>query len=175
VKLLIIDRDGVVSKDADGRTTRPEDWQSLPGAAAAIARLNHAGWRVAVMADRGPLARGACDMAALNAVHARMIEEIAGHGGHVDLVLFVPPAGSPDRADAAAATLGEALARLGISSAATVVVADSRIDLEAAHAAGCRPILVLSGHGRETFEADVLPPGTLVRVDLAAIAAELAP
>jgi D-glycero-D-manno-heptose 1,7-bisphosphate phosphatase len=174
VKLFIVDRDGVVSRDADGRTTRPDDWQSLPGSAAAIARLNHAGWRVAVMADRGPLARGACDMSALNAVHARMVEEVASHGGKIDLVLFVPPAGSPDRAGAAAATLGEALARLGASSSTTVVVADSRVDLEAAHAAGCRPVLVLTGHGRETFEAGDLPPGTVVRVDLAAIAAELA-
>jgi histidinol phosphatase-like enzyme len=38
VKLIILDRDGVVSNDPDGRTTRAEDWVSMPGAAAAISR-----------------------------------------------------------------------------------------------------------------------------------------
>jgi D-glycero-D-manno-heptose 1,7-bisphosphate phosphatase len=175
VKLLIVDRDGVLSRDADGRTTRPEDWQSMPGAADAIARLNHGGYRVAVMADGGPIARGACDMAALNAVHARMIEEVEERGGRIDLVLFVPPAEAPDRLDAAAAALSDVLARLGVPAATTVLVADTQRDLDAAHAAGCRPVLVLSGHGRTTLQRGRMPPGTVVRVDLAAIAAELAP
>jgi D-glycero-D-manno-heptose 1,7-bisphosphate phosphatase len=175
VKLLIVDRDGVISRDADGRTARPGDWQSLPGAAEAIARLNHGGYRVAVMVDRGPLTRGACDMSALNGLHARMVEEVESHGGQIDLVLYVPPPGAPDRCDAAAATLGDVLARLGGTPAATVLVTDSQCDLDAAHAAGCRPVLVLSGHGRATFERGTLPAGTVVRVDLAAVAAELAP
>jgi D-glycero-D-manno-heptose 1,7-bisphosphate phosphatase len=175
VKLLIVDRDGVVSRDADGRTARPEDWRSLPGAAEAIARLNHGGYRVAVMADSGPLARGACDMAALSAVHARMVEDVQSRGGHVDLVVFVPPAEAPGRCDTVAATLGDVLARLGTAASSTVLVADSQCDLEAAHAAGCRPVLVLSGRGRRTLDRGELPPGTVVRVDLAAVAAELAP
>lgn len=175
MKLLIVDRDGVLSRDAEGRTARPEDWRSLHGTAEAIARLNHAGYRVAVMADRGPIARGACDMAALNAVHAKMIDEVTAHGGRIDAVLFVPPADAPDRCTAVAATLGDALARLGVSAASTVLIADSQCDLDAAYAAGCRPVLVLTGHGRRTLEADRLPPGTVVRVDLPAVAAELAP
>ncbi|HYF58803.1 MAG TPA: HAD-IIIA family hydrolase [Burkholderiaceae bacterium] len=175
MKLLIVDRDGVVSRDPDGRTARPEDWQSVPGSAEAIARLNHGGYRVAVMADRGPLARGACDMATLNAMHARMIDEIAERGGRIEAVLFVPPAGVPGREDRIAEALGELLSRMDGAPASTVVVADTRSDLDAAHAAGCRTVLVLSGHGRATLDAAGMPPGTVVRVDLAAVAAELAP
>jgi D-glycero-D-manno-heptose 1,7-bisphosphate phosphatase len=175
VKLLIVDRDGVLSRDADGRVARPEDWQAVPGSAKAIARLNHGGYRVAVMADRGALARGACDMATMVSIHARMIDEIVGHGGRVEAVMFVPPADAPDRVDEVAATLEDVLARLGGTPGSTVVVADGRADLDAAHAAGCRTVLVLSGHGRRTLDAGVLPPATVVRVDLAAVAAELAP
>ena len=65
------------------------------------------------------------------------------------------------------------LERLGVAAAETRVVSDSRHELNAAHAAGCRPILVLSGHGRRTLEGGELPPDTLVRVDLCAVAAEL--
>jgi len=174
VKLIIVDRDGVVSRDADGRTTRAEDWQSVPGSAAAIARLAHGGWRIALMADRGPLTRGACDMAALNALHARLIGEVVEQGGRIDAVVFVDPAGTPDRRARVAATLEEALARLGIAPASSVLVTDTQPDLDAAHAAGCRPVLVLTGHGRQTLDAGALPAGTVVRVDLAAVAAELA-
>ena len=175
MKLIIVDRDGVISRDADGRTTRPEDWQSLPGSAQALARLDHAGYRIVVMADRGQLARGACDMSAVNAVHARMIHEIAERGGHVDAVVFVPPVETPGRRDTAAVALEEMLARLGASPSDTLLITDSQHDLDAAHACGCRPVLVLTGHGRKALEADQLPPGTVVRVDLASVAAELAP
>ena len=100
MKLIILDRDGVVSNDPDGRATRAEDWQSMPGAAVAISRLHHHGYRIAILADCGALDRGTCDMAALNAVHSRMVEDLATQGGTIDVVLCVPgadQAGSDNR------------------------------------------------------------------------------
>ncbi|MFM1988212.1 MAG: hypothetical protein RJA99_1169 [Pseudomonadota bacterium] len=175
VKLLIVDRDGVVCRDPEGRAARTEDWRAQPGAADAIARLVHGGWRVAMMADRGPLARGATDMSGLNAAHARLIDEIAEAGGRIDAVVFVPQPDAPERLAHAAASLGEALGRLGATAAETVLVADTRADLDAGHAAGLRPVLVLSGRGRSAFETGQLPAGTVVRPDLSALVAELAP
>jgi len=174
MKLLIVDRDGVISRDADGRVVRAEDWAPVPGSPDAIARLVHGGWHVALLADRGPLLRGACDMAALNALHARLIAAVVEHGGRIDAVVFVDPADAPGRLERAAASIGEALARLGAAPESTVLVTDDPADLEAARAAGCRPVLVLSGHGRRTLDSGALPPGAVVRVDLAAVAAELA-
>jgi D-glycero-D-manno-heptose 1,7-bisphosphate phosphatase len=175
VKLLIVDRDGVVSRDPDGRAARTEGWRCLPGSAAAIARLVHGGWRVALMADRGPLARGTADMSGLVSTHGRLLDEIERAGGRVDAVLFVPAPDAPGRTVEAAASIEETLSRMQVAPESTVVVADGAGDLEAAAAAGCRTMLVLSGHGRETFGSSELPPGTVVRVDLSAIAAELAP
>jgi D-glycero-D-manno-heptose 1,7-bisphosphate phosphatase len=175
VKLMIVHRDGILGRDAHGRASHAHDWQSAPGSAQAVARLNHGGWHVAVLADRGPLARGACDMAALGALHAQMIDDVTSHGGRIDLVLYAAAPDAPRRAESVAATLEDALARLGVAPSAAVVVSDARAELDAARVAGCQPILVLSGHGRETLDAGQLPPGTLVRVDLAAVAAELAP
>jgi D-glycero-D-manno-heptose 1,7-bisphosphate phosphatase len=175
VKLLIVDRDGVVCRDPDGRAARAEDWRAQPGAGAAIARLVHGGWRVAMLADRGPLARGATDMSGLNAAHARLIDDIVEAGGRIDAVVFVPSPDAPERIAHAAASLGEAIERLGATSAETVLVADTQADLDAGHAAGLRPVLVLSGRGRGAFESGRLPEGTVVRPDLSALAAELAP
>lgn len=176
MKLLIVDRDGVVSRDPDGRSVRAEDWQARPGSAEAIARFAHDGWRIAMMADCGPLARGSCDMSALNTLHGRILESVAQAGGRIDAILFLPSAdAAADRTERAAEAMQDALARLGATAADTVVVTDSRLDLEAVHAAGCRPVLVLTGHGRATFECGGLPPETLVRADLSALAAELAP
>jgi D-glycero-D-manno-heptose 1,7-bisphosphate phosphatase len=174
VKLLIVDRDGVVSRDPDGRVPRAGDWQAQPGSAEAIARFAHDGWRIAMLADCAGLARGSCDMSALNALHGRILESVGDAGGRIDAILFLPSAQTvPDRTERAAEAVRDALARLGASAADTVVVTDSRPDLEAVHAAGCRPVLVLTGHGRATFQSGDLPPGTLVRADLAAVAAEL--
>jgi D-glycero-D-manno-heptose 1,7-bisphosphate phosphatase len=175
VKLIILDRDGVVSNDPDGRTTRAEDWVSMPGAAAAMSRLHHHGYRIAVLADCGPLDRGTCDMAALNAVHSRMVEDLAAQGGPIDVVLVVPGADASERKLRVAAILTATLERLDASPGTTVLVSDSQHELDAAHIAGLRPVLVLSGHGRSTLDAGVLPAETVVRVDLAAVAAELAP
>ncbi len=175
MKLLIIDRDGVLARDPSGRTARTQGWQVMPGSAEAISRLVHSGWRVAMMADSGPLTRGATDMAGLNEMHGHLLDEIEAAGGQVDAVIFVPPAGAHARLEHAAVSLVDALARLGASPADTVLVADTCDDLEAGHVAGCRPVLVLSGHGCTEFGAEQLPPGTVVRPDLSALAAELAP
>ena len=174
MKLVIIDRDGVVSRDADGRMVRPEDWRPVAGSPQAIARFNHAGVRVALMTDCGTLARGVCDMTMLNALHARILDDVAHQGGRIDAVLFVPPTEAADRCTSAAQAIIDLLDRMHIDPADTSLITDSRHELDAAHAAGCRPVLVLSGHGRRTLQAGALPPDTIVRVDLAAVAAELA-
>ena len=175
MKLIILDRDGVVSNDPDGRTTRAEDWVSMPGAAAAMSRLHHHGYRIAVLADCGPLERGTCDMAALNAVHSRMVEDLAAQGAPIDVVLVVPGADASERNARVAAILTDTLERLDVSPGTTVLVTDSQHELDAAHTAGLRPVLVLTGHGRRTLDAGLSPADSVVRVDLAAVAAELAP
>jgi D-glycero-D-manno-heptose 1,7-bisphosphate phosphatase len=71
--------------------------------------------------------------------------------------------------------LEEILRRFHAEATSVTMVGDSLRDLQAADAVGVRPVLVLTGKGRKTMQAGGLPPQTLVRVDLAAVAAELAP
>ena len=116
MKLVIIDRDGVVSQDPDGRTVRADDRRAVSGALAASACLSHAGYQMGQMADCGPLARGACDMTTLHDLHARILSDLVEHGGAVDALLCVPPADQPGRTLAPAAALEALLERLGVAA-----------------------------------------------------------
>lgn len=174
MKLVIIDRDGVVLRSTDGRAARPEHWQAVAGTPEAIARFSHAGVRVVLMTDRSALMRGQSDMSQVNALHARIVEEVVRHGGRVDAVLFVPSYDEVERTGQAVHAIESMLARMQVEPADTSLVSTRRQELDAAHAAGCRPILVLSGAGGDTLQTEPLPVDTIVRVDLAAVAAELA-
>ena len=79
-KLVILDRDGVINEDSDAYIKTPEEWRPLPGSAAAIARLNHAGYRVVVATNQSGLARGYFDQAGLAAIHRTMAAHLEDAG-----------------------------------------------------------------------------------------------
>ena len=90
MKLVILDRDGTINEDRDDFVKSPDEWVPIAGSLEAIARLNHAGWHTVVATNQSGLARGLFDMAALNAIHARMNRELAELGGRIDAVFFCP-------------------------------------------------------------------------------------
>ena len=90
IKLVILDRDGTINEDRDDYVKSADEWVPVPGALEAIARLNHAGWHTVIASNQSGLARGLFDMAALNAIHARMNRELAEVGGRIDAVFFCP-------------------------------------------------------------------------------------
>jgi len=72
LKLIILDRDGTINEDRDDFIKSPDEWEPVPGALEAIARLNHAGWHTVVASNQSGLGRGLFDMATLNAIHLKM-------------------------------------------------------------------------------------------------------
>ncbi len=177
MKLIILDRDGVINRDSDAFIRSAADWQALPGSLEAIARLCKAGYRVVVATNQSGVARGLLDIVTLGAIHAKMHQAVATAGGRLDAIFFCPhdnEAGCACRKPRPGMFL-EILERFQATAAEVHAIGDSLRDLEAAHAAGCRPVLVLTGKGQATMQQGGLPPATVVRVDLAAVAAELAP
>ena len=81
MKLAILDRDGTLNPLGDDFITSPEEWSAQPGALEAVARLNHAGWRVVVATNQPGLGRGLFDVVSLNAIHAKMLRQVAAVGG----------------------------------------------------------------------------------------------
>ncbi|HEY0879373.1 MAG TPA: D-glycero-beta-D-manno-heptose 1,7-bisphosphate 7-phosphatase [Zeimonas sp.] len=177
MKLIVLDRDGVINHDSDAYIKSPDEWRPLPGSLEAIARLDKAGYRIVVATNQSGVARKLFDIATLGAIHAKMHAAAAEAGGRIEAVFFCPH--GPDEGCTCRkprpGLFHEILVRYGAATTDVHAVGDQLRDLQAAHAAGCRPVLVLTGKGRATLAAGGLPPDTVIRVDLAAIAAELAP
>lgn len=169
MRSLLIDRDGVINADSPGFIRSPADWQPLPGALEAIVRACRAGFRVIVVSNQSGLARGLLSIGDLNAIHARMLGDLARLGGRVEAFFFCPH-GPDDHCLCRKPRDGLLLAvreRLGIDLSETVFIGDRLSDVDAARAAGARPVLVCSG--LETVSAEALAdrPGVPVYNDLA--------
>jgi D-glycero-D-manno-heptose 1,7-bisphosphate phosphatase len=175
MKLVILDRDGVINFDSDHYIKSPGEWTPLPGSLQAIALLNQNGWRVAVATNQSGLGRGLFDMHALNAMHAKMHKALASVGGRIDAVFFCPhlPEDDCDCRKPKPGLLTRIAERFGTTMTESPMIGDSHRDLEAGAAAGCPTILVKTGKGEATLARGDLPAGTLVFDDLAAAARHL--
>jgi D-glycero-D-manno-heptose 1,7-bisphosphate phosphatase len=175
MKLVILDRDGVINQDSDQFIKSPEEWHPIPGSLAAIARLNQAGYRVVVASNQSGVGRGLFDMAMLGSIHAKMHKLVGQAGGRIDAVFFCPHPADSDCAcrKPKPGMLREIAQRYHLELKGVPAIGDSLRDLEAAAAVGARPILVLTGKGRKTAEAGGLPDGTKVCADLAGAVADL--
>ena len=177
-KLVILDRDGTINVDRDDYVKSADEFEPLPGALEAIAQLNHAGFLVALATNQSGLGRGLFDMAALNAMHAKMNKMLAAVGGRVDAIFFCPH--SPEESCTCrkpAPGLYEQIAeRFGVSLNGVPVVGDSLRDLQAAVAVGAEPHLVLTGKGAAVRGLELpsnYPAHTVVHPDLAAFVAHV--
>ena len=175
MKLIILDRDGVINLDSDQFIKSPDEWKPIPGALEAIARLNQWGWRVVVASNQSGVGRGLFGMDTLNAIKEKMVKSLAQVGGRLDAIFFCPhPADSTcDCRKPKPGMLEQIGARFNVELTGVPVVGDSLRDLQAAVAVGAKPYLVLTGKGEKTRENPELPPGTEVFPDLATLAAEL--
>ncbi|MBH3423247.1 MULTISPECIES: D-glycero-beta-D-manno-heptose 1,7-bisphosphate 7-phosphatase [Pseudomonas] len=174
LKLLILDRDGVINYDSDAYIKSVEEWIPLPGSIEAIAQLSKAGWTVAIATNQSGLARGYYDIATLDAMHARLRALVAEQGGEVGLVVYCPhgPDEGCDCRKPKPGMLKIISEHYKVPLAGIWFVGDSLGDLEAAKAVDSQPVLVKTGKGEKT-QAKNLPVGTLIFDDLAAVAAEL--
>jgi D-glycero-D-manno-heptose 1,7-bisphosphate phosphatase len=154
-KLVILGRDGVLNEYREDHVTEPDEWQPIPGALEAVARLNHAGWHVVVATNQAGIGRGMIDMAAVNAVHQRMHQRLVAQGGRIDAVFFCPH--RPEDACGCRKPLPGMLLdiadRYGADLSEVAMVGDTLRDLQAAAAAGCEPHLVRSGRAAGLDEA----------------------
>ncbi len=170
MKLVILDRDGVINEDSDAYIKSPEEWRPIPGSLEAIARLNREGYSVVVATNQSGIARGLFDLPMLLRIHEKMHKALAEVGGAVDAIFYCPH-GPKDRCRCRKPQPGlfeEIGERLRAPLAGVPSVGDSRRDIEAANAVGAQPILVRSGKGERTLVVGGFPPDVPVYDDLAA-------
>jgi D-glycero-D-manno-heptose 1,7-bisphosphate phosphatase len=169
MKLVILDRDGVINQDSDQFIKNTSEWKQIPGSLAAIAKLNHAGYRVVVASNQSGIGRGLFDMGALNSINDKMYRALAQVGGRIDALFYCPHAADAN-CDCRKPKPGmfiDIAQRFNVDLAGVPSIGDSLRDLQAAAAAGAQPMLVLTGKGAKTESAGGLPEGTPIFADLA--------
>ena len=174
-KLIVLDRDGVINYDSDQFIKSPEEWRPVPGSVEAIARLNHAGYRVVVATNQSGIGRGLFDMAMLNTIHEKMHKALAHAGARVDAIFFCPHTADSkcECRKPKAGMLLEIGKRFNTELTGVPCIGDSLRDLQAAEAVGAQPILVLTGKGEKTLRDGNFPQNTVVYPDLAFAASAL--
>ena len=169
MKLVILDRDGVINHDSASYIKSPEEWKPIAGSLEAIALLNQAGYRVLVATNQSGIGRGLFDMATLNAIHDKMHRALSLVGGRVDGIFYCPHANDAGCAcrKPRPGLLDEIAKRFGVSLDGVPFIGDSLRDLQAGAAVGAQPVLVLTGKGKKIRKDGDLPEGTVVHADLA--------
>jgi D,D-heptose 1,7-bisphosphate phosphatase len=148
---LFLDRDGTINRDHGYVGTR-DRWEWMPGALEAIRRATEAGWLVFVVTNQSGVARGFFDEAAVDALHAWMVDQVRLAGGQIDDIRVCPflPDAVVDRyrrvsdwRKPAPGMILDLIRSWRLDPACCVMVGDQPTDLAAAAASGIRGHLVV--------------------------------
>ena len=152
MKLIILDRDGVINQDSDAYIKSPDEWIPIPGSLEAIAKLNREGYSVAVATNQSGLARGYFDLKALSDMHRKMEGLLSDLGGQIDAIFYCPhgPEDGCDCRKPAPGLLHEIGERFQVNLSKVFFIGDTISDMKAASAAGVNPVLVRTGKGKKT-------------------------
>lgn len=154
MKLIILDRDGVINQDSNDYIKSPEEFIPIPGSFEAITRLCHADFKIVIATNQSGLARGYYDLDILNSIHSKMHRLLGIHGGKIEAIFFCPH-GPDDNCECRKPKTGmldDIARRYDIPLTNIPFIGDSLTDIQAARAAGASPYLVKTGKGKRTIE-----------------------
>ena len=168
---VFIDRDGTLNVEKN-YLHKYADWEWIPGSMEMLKLLGDAGFLAIVVTNQAGVARGYYDAAAIEALHARVDEDLAAAGARIDAYYHCPhhPLHGEQRdclcRKPAPGMLLQAAKEWDIDMAGSWMIGDKLSDIEAGLAAGVRCIMVETGYGRAEMEH--CPPGVLLAADFAA-------
>ncbi|MCH9643945.1 MAG: D-glycero-beta-D-manno-heptose 1,7-bisphosphate 7-phosphatase [Gammaproteobacteria bacterium] len=152
--LIILDRDGVINQESIEYIKSPQEWIPIEGSLEAIAKLNRAGYKVVIATNQSGVGRGYYSEDTLNQIHQKLRDELKVFGGHVEAIYFCPH--TPDEKCGCRKPEPGMLLQIqkdfNCDLSQTTFIGDSWRDVGAARAAGCKPILVKTGHGEESVQ-----------------------
>lgn len=154
MRAIILDRDGVINHDSIHYIKSPHEWQPIPGSMEAIAALHQAGFAVFVATNQSGVARGYFDLPTLELIHQKMRAELNKVGGKITEIFCCIH--HPEEAclcrKPKPGLIHQIQQKYAIIPEQTYFVGDSLVDIYAAKAAACKPLLVLTGKGKITQE-----------------------
>ncbi|HEX4045794.1 MAG TPA: D-glycero-beta-D-manno-heptose 1,7-bisphosphate 7-phosphatase [Gammaproteobacteria bacterium] len=154
MSFIILDRDGVINFESTAYIKSPAEWLPIPGSLEAIAYLNRAGFRVLIATNQSGIGRGYYDVDMLDAIHEKLMRELAMVGGYVEEIFFCPhhPEDGCFCRKPQPGLIYNLQKKYSVNLAETFFIGDSLVDMQAAKTTGCRPLLVLSGNGQSAIE-----------------------
>ena len=164
MKLIIIDRDGVINQGTDDEIKSASEWQALPGSLPAISRLSQNGFRIIVALNQAENKKRKLDIIKLNEIHQKLLDHLSQYGGTIDAFFFCPhePREKCECRKTKAGLLDVIAERLRISLHGVPVVGAEPGYMDAAIAAGAIPYFVSPDNNEEKEKNHDLP--SLVRV-----------
>ncbi len=159
--VVFLDRDGTIN-DHDGYLRHPSELKLFPGAAAGIRRLNERGISVVVITNQSGMERGIIPAGAIEEIHRHLRLTLQEEAGAVLDGIYVCPHLPERHCDCRKPGTGlidVACRDLRVTPEVSYLIGDQRVDLDLAAKIGARPILVLTGAGKKTYDAmDGRPP-----------------
>jgi D-glycero-D-manno-heptose 1,7-bisphosphate phosphatase len=148
---VFLDRDGVINENRDDYVKAWDEIRFLPGAFDAVRRLAPSPYRIVLVTNQSSVGRGILSRQQVEAINGRLVAELEARGGRVDAVYYCPhhPDDGCSCRKPQPGLLLRAASDLDLDLVRSFLVGDAASDVEAALAAGCRPILVLTGRGHE--------------------------
>ncbi|MFB3101283.1 MAG: D-glycero-beta-D-manno-heptose 1,7-bisphosphate 7-phosphatase [Gammaproteobacteria bacterium] len=167
--LIILDRDGVINYDSADYIKSADEWIPIPGSIEAISRLSQNGYRIIIVSNQSGISRKKFTIDDLNGIHQKMIMHLGQFGGSIEAIVFCPhgPRQGCDCRKPKPGMLFDIANRLRISLKDIYFVGDSQRDLDAAQAAGAKPVLVRTGNGALLDDSGSVPVDVPVYTDLA--------
>lgn len=153
IKVIVLDRDGVINHDSDDYVKTPQEWIPIAGSLPAIAKLNQK-FKVAIATNQSGIGRGYYDEQVLHAMHDKMDALLKEYSGHIDHIEFCPH--HPDDGCACrkpeTQMLDNIAAKFSVTPQEIVFIGDSNSDYLCAQNFGCSFVLLLTGKGLKTLD-----------------------
>lgn len=158
VKLIILDRDGVINIERSDFVKTPDEFSPIPGSLEAIALLNQHGYTVVIFTNQSGISRGLFSEHDLTSVHNYMRSLLEEKGGAVDNIWFCPHHPSVVECECRKPKTGMLLSIANFYNTSLTdvpVIGDKETDLIAAKSVKARPVLISSDdkYQQETYRS----------------------
>jgi D-glycero-D-manno-heptose 1,7-bisphosphate phosphatase len=154
MKLVILDRDGVINYDSPEYIKSPQEWHPITGSLEAIANLHQHGFVICVATNQAGIGRGLYSLQDLEQIHGKMLQAVTDSGGKITAVFHCPhiPDDDCQCRKPRPGLIRQIAHHLHTAVEGAPLVGDKLTDIEAGIAAGCKPILVQSGGAELTLD-----------------------
>ena len=159
MKVVFLDRDGVINEDIGDYIKNWDEFSFLPGAKEAIKALSEGKFEIIIVTNQAGIGKGVVSKIMVDEINRRMVGEIEEAGGKI-LAVYVCPHRSEDKCDCRkpkAALFKEAIKKFKLNPKQCFLVGDAGRDIEAGKKVGCQSILVSDGKFSEEEIAKVKP------------------